>query len=147
MKTVRELKEEGFYSIPDEQGVYTVSYTKGPVFLKESIGGHFKGKDSSVPIEKLEDNWVLNEEIIYIGQAGGNGSQATLRKRLKQYIQFGCGKPVGHWGGRYIWQLKDSDELIISWQVTENDPYTVESEMIEKFKAKHGKRPFANLTK
>ncbi len=147
-KTVKELKENGFNIIPDKKGVYLVLFKKDqPVFLNKSIGGHFKGRDPTVPIEKLESNWIPNEEIIYIGQAGGNGSKATLRKRLKQYIQFGSGKPVGHWGGRLIWQLKDSDELIIAWKETLQDPYIVESNIINKFKEKHGNRPFANLTK
>ena len=148
-KTVKELKEDGFNTIPDKKGVYVVLFTKKvkPTFLNKSIGGHFKGRDPSVSIEKLESNWISNEEIIYIGQAGGNGSNATLRKRLKQYIQFGSGKPVGHWGGRLIWQLKDSDELIIAWKETIDDPYLIETEMINKFKEKHGVRPFANLMK
>jgi hypothetical protein len=146
-KIVRELKQN-INSIPDKKGVYLVLFKNNqPVFLEKSIGGHFKGKDPSVPIEKLESNWISNEEIIYIGQAGGNGSNATLRKRLKQYLEFGSGKPVGHWGGRYIWQLKDSDELVITWKETREDPYIIESEMIKKFKEKHGERPFANLIK
>lgn len=147
-KTVKELKEEGFNDIPNEKGVYVVIFKQDkPVFLKKNIGGHFKDKDPTISIEKIESNWISNEEVIYIRQAGGNGSNATLRKRLKQYIQFGSGKPVGHWGGRYIWQLKDSDNLIIAWKETTKDPFIIESEMIDKFREKHRDRPFANLTK
>jgi len=146
-RTIKELKQE-FNDIPDKQGVYLVLFKKDqPEFLERSIGGHFKGRDPTVPIEKLQSNWIPNEEVIYIGQAGGNGSNATLRKRLKQYLQFGSGKPVGHWGGRYIWQLKDSDELVIAWKETLEDPYIMESVMIDKFKEKYGARPFANLIK
>lgn len=147
-KTVAELNRLGVDIIPDKMGTYLVLYKQNhPVFLKNSIGGHFKGKDPSVPVSKLVNSWISNEEIIYIGQAGGNGSKATLRKRLKQYLQFGSGKPVGHWGGRYIWQLKDSEKLVIAWKETAQDPYIIETEMINKFKSKHGERPFANLTK
>jgi hypothetical protein len=146
-KTIKELKQD-ISSIPNQKGVYLVLFKNNqPVFLEKNIGGHFKGKDPSVPITKLKSNWISNEEIIYIGQAGGNGSNVTLRKRLKQYLQFGSGKPVGHWGGRLIWQLKGSDELIIAWKETIEDPYIIESEMIAKFKEKHGGRPFANLMK
>jgi len=148
-KTVKELKKTGTDIVLNRKGVYLVIFNNKtqPIFLKQSIGGHFKGKDPSVSIEKLEYNWISDEEIVYIGQAGGNGSNATLRKRLKQYINFGSGKPVGHWGGRYIWQLEKSDDLIIAWKETIQDPYVVESELIDKFREKHGKRPFANLTK
>ena len=148
-QTVKELKENGFDLVPDKKGVYLVIFNQKtkPIFLEKNIGGHFKGKDPTVPIERLKSKWINNEEIIYIGQAGGNNSKATLRKRLKQYIQFGYGKPVGHWGGRLIWQLMNSDELIIAWKETSEDPYIVESNMINKFREVQGDRPFANLTK
>ncbi len=147
--TVKELNKLGVDIIPNVRGVYVVLFKNKskPVFLKESVGGHFKERNPTVAIERLESEWVSNEEIIYIGQAGGGSSAATLRKRLKQYLQFGCGKPVGHWGGRFIWQLKDSNELVFAWKETKKDPNVVESEMITKFKEKYSKRPFANLTK
>ena len=34
-------------------------------------------------MDELSKNWVENSFVVYIGQAGGNGSAATLRKRLK----------------------------------------------------------------
>jgi hypothetical protein len=147
--TVKKLKESSYNNIPDEQGVYVIIYDKdSPIeFLEENVGGHFKDRNPTVQISMLKANWVNNEKVIYIGQAGGNGSSATLRKRLRQYMKFGSGKPIGHWGGRYIWQLKDSDNLIVAWKPTEEDPYVVESEMINEFRKIHGTRPFANLTK
>lgn len=39
--------------------------------------------------------------MVYIGKAG-----TTLRKRLNQYLKFGNRQNIGHWGGRYIWQIK-----------------------------------------
>jgi hypothetical protein len=30
----------------------------------------------------------------------------------------GRGELAGHWGGRYIWQLSDSADLIAAWKVT-----------------------------
>ena len=101
-KTIKELKSLGFNSIPKEKGVYVVLHKKlsSPEFLFESIGGHFKGKNPTVPIYELKNNWVNNEEIVYIGQAGGKNSKSTLRNRLTLYIKYGSGKPVGHQGGR-----------------------------------------------
>ena len=51
-------------------------------------------------------------------------------------------------GGRFIWQLKNSPELIICWMCTTPDeiPRTVERELISMFRAANsGRRPFANL--
>ena len=60
---------------------------------------------------------------------------------------FGQGKPVGHWGGRLIWQLEDAKDLIVCWKVLEKEePREEEKKMIQAFKKQHeGKRPFANL--
>ena len=88
-----------------------------------------------------------NTDIVYIGKAGGMTSKVTLQSRLIQYLKFGMGKNIGHWGGRYIWQLANTDELVICWKPTDEEPRKVETEMIAQFKAEHqGQRPFANLT-
>ena len=88
-------------------------------------------------------------EILYIGKAGGGTSSSTLYKRIKQYLDFGNGKKVGHWGGRYIWQLQDSDDLYFCWKETQtgNLPREEETSLITIFKESHeGKLPFTNLT-
>lgn len=70
----------------------------------------------------------------------------TLRKRLKQYIDFGAGKRAGHRGGRYVWQLADARELTICWRPIEaGDPRDAEHALIQAFKHRYGARPFANL--
>lgn len=146
-KTIRELKND-ISVVPKYRGVYVVLLPKmnEKSFLDEGTGGYFKDKDPNVSIGELEQNWIENSCILYIGKAGGANSNATLQSRLKQYMDFGSGKPVGHWGGRYIWQLKNADDLIVCWNMTDREPSEVESEMIENFKKQHGgKRPFANL--
>jgi len=146
-KTIEYLRNH-INEIPKEKGVYLIiSQKNDPQFIDESIGGHFKDRNPSVSKIELEENWVSNEPIIYIGQAGGKSSSATLFSRLKQYFNFGLGKPVGHWGGRYIWQLNKSNELIVAWKVTSEDSDLVETDLILEFKEKYGKRPFANLRK
>ena len=77
------------------------------------------------------------------------GKEATLRSRILQYLKFGQGKPVGHKGGRYIWQLSDAEELLFCWKPLPTDePEDVESMLISEFKHQYaGKRPFANLNK
>lgn len=141
-QTIARLIEMGIASIPSQQGVYLiVRDTPEPhAFLPIGTGGHFKGKDPNVPIEELESNWVDNTQIVYIGKA------TNLNKRLQQYLRFGQGANVGHWGGRYIWQLKDAVTLSVFWKETTEDPRAVEQKMISDFKTRHGrKRPFANL--
>lgn len=131
----------------DRQGVYLVVRVdmSDPEFVSEGSGGHFKGRNPDVPVSELAANWVDDTCVLYIGKAGGKTSHATLRKRIGQYIRFGEGKPVGHWGGRYIWQLKDCDNLLFCWKASE-DAEILESELIAGFKSQYGgRRPFANL--
>jgi hypothetical protein len=65
---------------------------------------------------------------------------------LKQYLRFGQGGKVGHWGGRYIWQLEDYKDLLLCWKpILDKEPAAEEVELISKFRNIHGKRPFANL--
>lgn len=134
--------------VPAEQGVYLVVRLDStpPVFLGTSVGGHFKGKDPTAPVVALHDRWVEGPIVVYIGKAGGPTGQATLKSRLISYMQFGLGKPTGHWGGRYIWQLASSGDLRVCWKPTPREsPAAMESRLIQEFKAKYGKRPFANL--
>ncbi len=131
--------------IPAHSGVYVFLRLKDsePEFLERGTGGFFKQtkpRDPNVSIAELKDNWVSNEVIVYIGKA------SSLKTRLGSYLRFGEGKFATHWGGRYIWQLKDSRELLVCWKTTDEDPRVVEEKMIAKFKNEHGgRRPFANL--
>jgi hypothetical protein len=148
-KTMSELMDGARTLIPNKMGVYVVlrKNDSAPKFLAEGTGGFFKGKNPNVPISELQEKWVKDASIVYIGKAGGVGSSATLKKRLDQYLRFGQGANIGHWGGRYIWQLTDSKELVVCWKILANeDPRDVERMMISNFKTSYaGKRPFANL--
>lgn len=121
-------------------GVYVVSRASGePAFLDANPGGCFKGRDPSVSNEALRANWVDGAEVVYIGKAD------NLRRRLHELARFGEGAPIGHWGGRLIWQLADSAELLVAWKETpDRVPREVETEMITAFRAAFGKPPFAN---
>ncbi len=129
-------------AMPEGSGVYIVvrESDKTPVFLAEGTGGFFKGKNPNVSIEELKVNYVADSKVVYIGKA------TSLRKRVGQLLRFGAGSAVGHWGGRYLWQLADANELIIAWKTTPGiDPRTIEAQMIIDFIGLHGKMPFANL--
>lgn len=149
-KSMSELMAGAKTQIPAQMGVYVVlrESDSEPSFIEEGSGGFFKGKNPNVSVSELHSNWVEGTSIVYIGKAGGMGSSATLNKRLGQYLRFGQGANVGHWGGRYIWQLQDSRDLIVCWKTLSSDePREVEQQMINEFKSQHsGMRPFANLT-
>jgi hypothetical protein len=164
-KTVEDIRKEGFQGfvriaelyqdsslLPHEKGVYLVLYREDqkPVFLERGSGGSHKGKNPNVPISTLVSAWVNDTIVLYIGQAGGKRggkeSNATLQSRIKTYLSFGRGRKAGHWGGRLIWQIQDSQNLIVCWKRTEKeDPKKVEENLIQEFQSIYQKRPFANL--
>lgn len=146
--TIRDLTAHALADVPDVPGVYAVLRERpvGPVFLAESCGGHFKGKNPTVSISKLEKKWVSTSTIVYVGKAGEFDGTWGLQTRLGQYMRFGSGAPIGHWGGRYIWQLEDSAALTVCWYPTPGlDPEGVEGELLVEFEKLHGALPFANL--
>lgn len=154
------LKQAGFrgfipfHALPDAQvprgaGVYAVlrpSHIR-PTFRELSVAGHLKTKSPSVSITMLESNWIPGVEVLYIGKAEWNeGSRRGLKKRLDEYRRHGQGEPIGHWGGRYIWQLEDCYDLIVAWkEASTNGAEEVESALLSSFIEKFGALPFANL--
>lgn len=147
-RKIHDLMEDSS-TIPRQRGVYMVlrDVASSVSFTVEGTGGFFKGKDPNVSLALLEANWVEGTSIVYIGKAGAVGSAATLQSRLRQYLKFGKGKNVGHWGGRLIWQIDGASELVMCWKpMPDGDPRAAEAAMIREFVAEHGKRPFANLS-
>lgn len=146
-KSIQQLWND-YSVIPDVSGVYVVINPdmKEKRFLPKGTGGFFKGKDPNISQEELKGYWIDNCLVIYIGKAGGSNSSATLRKRIKQYLDFGKGKPVGHYGGRLIWQLVNSKDLIIAWKILKQiEPRNEEQKLLNEFVNIYGKLPFANL--
>ena len=147
-ETVEQLRAGSRAAIPGNPGAYLFvrDDRSAPEFLATGTGGHFKGKDPNVPVARLRDEWVDDALVVYIGQSG-SGSSGTLERRIAQMLRFGQGAPVGHWGGRLVWQLRDAERLQVCWRALfGDDPRTVEAEWIAVFKSLHdGKRPFANL--
>ncbi|MFC4595084.1 hypothetical protein [Sphingobium tyrosinilyticum] len=133
--------------VPQKSGVYLVIAPDDFVteYLEAGSGGWFKGRDPNVALTVLTNAWIQGARVINIGKAGGPTSSSTLRKRLRQYMCFGQGQAIGHWGGRYIWQLRAASTLLIAWKITESDPRQVERELIAAFQKQYGARPFANL--
>ncbi|MFZ4799180.1 MAG: hypothetical protein ACOYMA_16890 [Bacteroidia bacterium] len=151
---IDEIKKAGFIGfkkmselfldssmLPDNNGVYLVlNVDKKPgEFLTIGSGGHFKGKDPNISLADLKSNWVDNTKVVYIGKA------TSLRSRLRQYFSFGQGKNIGHYGGRLIWQIKYSKDLVVCWKSLTTDPREFEADLIQQFVKTFGCRPFANL--
>lgn len=116
---------------------------QAPRFLDANPGGRFKDRDPTVPVSTLSSKWVKGAQTLYIGK-GDN-----LQRRLKQYARFGRCEKVGHWGGRYIWQLADSEDLLVCWKRCnpEVSARALETELLEAFVARYGKLPFANINR
>lgn len=82
-------------------------------------------------------------QVVYIGKAD------VADRRLRQFARFGAGEKIGHWGGRYIWQLLDSDQLLVAWHAISWAELArdYEKRLLAHFAGLHGGvRPFANLT-
>lgn len=143
-KTWDELRACSLSEVPPSAGCYVLyrSSTAPPDFLELSPGGRFKERDPTVAASVLADKWLDGAHVMYIGKAD------SVRARLRQYARFGVGEPVGHWGGRYIWQLADSAELLIAWRCVEGaeSARDYEKRLLKRFAELHGQhRPFANL--
>jgi hypothetical protein len=137
--TFAALNRIGLSVIPSTPGCYAVLHTAGgsPAFLERSPAGWFKGKDPTISISDLQSAWLADCETIYIGQSG------DLRRRWQTRMKFGAGAAVGAWGGRAIWQLRDSDDFVLAWKAEEH-PKVTEKQLLEEFRSVYGRRPFAN---
>lgn len=140
------LRSDRCARVPTESGVYLILHKESdtPKFLEKGTGGRFKNREPNIPVATLESKWVRGSPVAYIGKAGGAKSRRTLQRRLFEYVQFGCGLAVPHWGGRMIWQLSGSDNLEVCWRThTEADLF--ERELLARHAAEFGALPFANL--
>jgi hypothetical protein len=144
-QTWDQLRATDFSRVTRGPAAYVVyrSSTSPPAFLNRNPGGRHKEKDPTVAPELLLANWVDGASVIYIGKAD------VANRRLKQFARFGAGEKVGHWGGRYIWQLAGSGELLVAWHPISWDEMArdYEKRLLAHFGSLYGGvRPFANLT-
>jgi len=110
-QTWADLRSNDHRQVPHVPAAYVIYRVTDslPDFLRTNPGGRFKGKDPTVTRGELNSNWVTGAHVVYIGKAD------LADRRLKQFSRFGAGEPVGHWGGRLIWQLPDSGALRVAW--------------------------------
>lgn len=142
-----ELRRTDLKAVPWYPGVYVIMRDAlgPPQFVSVSSGGWFKGRNPSVSLDLLRAKWIDDAYVLYIGKADAGASRGRgLRQRVREYLQFGHGVPIGHWGGRYLWHLADTLELLVAWKAA--DPAApAESQLMAEFVASHGRLPFANL--
>lgn len=156
----RALREDGFAGfrtfadvdinrIPQAPGIFAVLLPDGfqVQFLGRSTAGVFKKKDPSLPAEELAAEWVDGAEVLYVGKAGpGSKGNRGLRRQIQEFLDFGNGKPPGHWDGRLIWQLAAAGSLIIAWkELPASGLNQAEAAYHAGFREEFGRLPFANL--
>jgi hypothetical protein len=147
--SVAKLRDSRCLEVPVERGVYIVvrDHDGPPDFLTRSVAPHFRGKDPTLPPQKLNEKWVTGALVLYIGRACGPGVRSLLQQRVKRCIRFGEGRVVAHYGGRLIWQLRDHRSLLFAWATTpDQEPAAIEARLRAAFVATYGRPPFANLT-
>lgn len=159
IETIKRNGFEGFVSvknlcnnrscIPKKMGVYLVILPEEfkIEFSQENLSGYRGGRNPTVPISILEHKWVSDTVVLYIGKAGDPVKKSHLEGRINCYLKHGNGdENAAHWGGRMIWQLKNSENLLFCWKPSENPtPRQTEKKMIQTFYDIHRKLPFANL--
>ena len=133
----------GLISVPREPGIYAVTWDglEEPAFLEASRGGHFKDVDPTVAVDVLRSAWISDEPVLYIGKAN------ILQRRIRELCAYAAGRPVGHRDGRYLWQIEQCDEFLVSWCPTpDQNARDVEIELLRDFADNHGGRyPYANV--
>lgn len=147
-RPVGQLHAGQCVEVPNERGVYAVfrDHTpEPPAFLPRSTAPEWRGQDPSRPIEELTERWVPGAEILFVGVARGPGVRSRLKQRVKRFLRFGHGKVVGHWGGRFVWQLRDHAALRVAWKATgDADPLDLADELRAAFRERYGVLPFAD---
>ena len=102
--------------VPAQAGVYVVLRRAGltTCIPHPQPSGLVQRSEPTVPVGELEMAWPDSAHCVYVGKAGpGNTGKRGLRRRIKEFRQYGDGRQVAHQGGRRIWQLADADDFII----------------------------------
>ena len=128
--------------IPQVSGVYVVDTPRNdfmPEISSETTGPEFfKGRSLLYSAEELQKKFMQSDrKRIYIGKA------TNLRQRISHMIRYGMGENIPHRGGRAVWQIMNSRELLFGWCPCEN-PRGVEHEMLVAYRLAYNVYPMAN---
>ena len=149
--------------VPDKKGIYFVIYKDCNqleidkdcfIFKKENCPIEADRKRYSMKklTEKLKkyNNESQRNNILYIGKAE---PKKGLKQRIEQYLQTGKDKHGNHNGGKAIWQIDNTDNLLVLCYITEDAlnntkkhicSSMIESELLKQFKRNYGTYPLAN---
>ena len=147
---ISQLHRGGCQDVPDVPGVYVVVRTEDgpPTFLKRSHAPAWRGEDPTRPVDELEARWVAGARVLFIAAAPGSGVRHRLLQRIKRYLRHGHGASVGHWDGRFLWQLSGTSRVEMAWRpcAEGEDARALADETMRAFETLHGARPFANAS-
>lgn len=138
------LHEHGYGYIPNENGLYIVCIPLGfekRILLTTTAMEEYQGRCLLYLVEELENKWIENCNVLYIGKADGNRNH--LRNRIRQFVKYAYAEVNNHRGGRSLWQLEDNKSLLIGWRST-LDASNAERQMILSFEKEYQQLPFAN---
>lgn len=126
-------------SVPDAPGIFGVFRLADPPprFATTNTAGRWKGQDPTIAPEVLQAAWEPEAALLFVSKG------ASLRTRVRMFVDFGHGKQVAHWTGRALWQLADADDLLVAWRPVD-DPKAAEAELLAAYEATYGKLPWAN---
>ena len=145
----RPISDLDINRIPQRQGIFAVLRPADyePRFLAASTAGTFKKKKPTLPAAALAAEWVPDADVLFIGRAGsGSKGNRGLRRQIAEFVDFGRGKPPGHWDGRLIWQLAHAEDLLMAWrELPADDVSAAQAHYQAEFLQLHGRLPFANL--
>jgi hypothetical protein len=122
--------------LPRRHGVYVVMHglDQEPEFLDSNI----IDKWPPYPSAQLRERWLTDVPVVYIGKAEG---KVGLHRRVGAFSR----QATNHSGGRSLWQLERSEDLLVAWLETPGESaLAVEQRYLQSFKAAHGSYPFAN---
>ncbi|MBT2537757.1 hypothetical protein [Arthrobacter sp. ISL-69] len=145
----RPFAELEINRIPQAPGIFAVLKPEDfqVQFLAKSTAGVFKKKDPSLTQAALAAEWVDGADVLYVGKAGpGSKGNRGLRRQVQEFMDFGQGKPPGHWDGRLIWQLANAKSLLIAWkELPAGGLNQAEATYHADFRDEFDRLPFANL--
>ena len=74
-----ELAASRYATVPLESGAYVVVRPRAArrPFVERGGGGCWKGRDPTVPVERLEREWVYGAESVYSGKAPASASESA----------------------------------------------------------------------
>ena len=135
--------------VPKVRGVYAVlrEETSVPEFMHERPH-HAAGQFSPYSAVELASCWVPGAKVLYVDRA-----PSSLHRSLRGLRLYGTGERKQHHNGRAIWQLPDSERLIVAWRYVPRvygglTKAELKSGLIKAFEDAHnGAKPFANAVR